>query len=498
LLKHNLIANLAGSGWSALMGLAFVPFYIKLMGAESYGIIGVFTSLIGILAVLDMGLVQIMNREMARLTVTPDHKNDLIDTARTLELIYWMIALVIVLIIFYLANFIAFSWLKPEHLTRQSVLHAISIMALVIGLRWPQAIYIGALNGLQRQVLVNAVLIIFSTLQSVGALLVLWFIEPTIQVFFIWQALVSLLNVVVLRFFLWRSFSSDYKGVFSQTVIKNIWRFAAGMTGVSFAATLLTQIDKLLLSKMLTLAEFGYYTFAVTVASVVFRIIGPVFTAYYPKLTEIVSKNDQFRLAGTYHQGCQLMAVAILPITFVIAFFSEEILGLWTGNSEIVANSSMLISLLIVGNALNGLMHIPYALQLAYGWTRLSFYQNVIAVIVLVPAIYFATMRWGAVGAAAIWIVLNTGYLLISAQVMYRHLLVGEKLNWYINDIGKILISIIVIVLTSKILLKIDYGYITNILILICIFGLSSASAILSAESIRRQLPINSLLGRSK
>jgi len=95
----------------------------------------------------------------------------------------------------------------------------------------------------------------------------------------------------------------------------------------------------------------------------------------------------------------------------------------------------MLISLLMIGNALNGLMHISYALQLVHGWTKLAFYTNVITVIILVPAIYLATLHWGAVSAAWIRIVLNSAYLLIGVRVMYRRLLVAEKLRRYVNDV---------------------------------------------------------------
>lgn len=497
-LKRNLIANYLGQGWTALMGLAFVPFYIKLMGVESYGIVGVFTSLMGMLAILDLGLSQSMNREMARLSSEQGDAKRMADTARTLEVIYWGIAFGVVAVIVLLSNFIAYHWLNPEHLSRDSLLQALWIMALVIGLRWPVAIYMGGLNGLQRQVQVNILLIIFATMQGAGALAVLWFVEPTIQAFFWWQAAIALAQVVVLRFALWRSFPSGNKGRFSKDVLHNIWRFAAGMTGISLVATILTQTDKLLLSKMLTLTEFGYYTFAATIAAVVYRIIGPVFTAYYPRLTELVSKGDQLGLVSTYHQGCQLMAVTILPPTLILALFSKEILELWTHNPDVVTHSSLLISLLVIGNALNGLMNIPYALQLAHGWTKLAFYQNVVAVVILVPAIYFVTLRWGAGGAAGVWIVLNSGYVFIGAQLMYRRLLVAEKLRWYVNDVGKILLAVLAVTGIARELMVSKLGSMAIISIMVLTLGIAIFAAFVSAESLRKRFSLQHFMGRGK
>jgi O-antigen/teichoic acid export membrane protein len=70
---------------------------------------------------------------------------------------------------------------------------------------------------------------------------------------------------------------------------------------------------------------------------------------------------------------------------------------------------------------------MPYALQLANGWTKLAFYQNLVSIIVLVPGIILLTERYGMVGAAIIWVLLNSGYVFITVQLMHRRLLRGEQ-----------------------------------------------------------------------
>lgn len=487
-LKKNVIANFAGSTWSALMGLAFVPFYIRLMGVESYGIVGVFTSMMGMLAVLDLGLSQAMSREMARLVSDERNSKRMVDTARTLEVIYWGVALLVGLMMALVSNFIAYHWLNPEHLSREELQQALWIMALVIALRWPVALYMGGLNGLQRQVRLNILLSAVATVQGIGALALLWFVAPTINVFFWWQALMALVQIIVLRITLWRSLPTVEGGAFNKAVLGNIWRFAAGMSGISLLATILTQVDKLILSKILSLSEFGFYTFAATVAAVLFRLIGPVFTAYYPRLTELVAKNDQPELINTYHQACQLMAVVVLPIAFVLAFFSKEILEIWTHNPDVVSNASMLVSLLTIGNALNGLMNLPYALQLAHGWTKLAFYANVVSVILLVPAIYFATLNWGALGAASVWIILNVGYITISIQIMHRYLLTDDKWRWYMHDVLKPVLAVLTVCITGWALIQNNIENIVKILVMLVTLSFTIVAAIASANTLRKHL----------
>ena len=60
--RHNIIANYLGQAWGALMGLAFVPFYIRYLGVEAYGLIGIFLLLQTLLSLLDLGLAPALSR----------------------------------------------------------------------------------------------------------------------------------------------------------------------------------------------------------------------------------------------------------------------------------------------------------------------------------------------------------------------------------------------------------------------------------------------------
>lgn len=487
-LKKNVLANFVGTAWTGLMGLAFVPLYIQLMGVESYGIVGVFYSLMAVMMVLDLGLSQAMSREMARLSIDGQNSLLMVETASTLELAYWGIAVLVGLFVVLLAYPIARFWLNPEELSRGSLEQAIQIMGLVIGLRWPISLYMGGLNGMQHQVQVNVLLAVAATFQGIGALAVLWFVAPTIQAFFLWQAVMAVLQVVAFRAVLWRALPSVKGDRFNKEVFVRTWRFAVGMTGISLLATTLMQLDKIVLSKVLSLAEFGYYAFAAMVAGVLFRLIGPIFTAYYPRLTEIVAKGDHRALVRTYHEGSQLMAVAIMPAAMMLILFSYEILSIWTKNSELIANATLLIGLISIGNALNGLMYMPYALQLANGWTKLALYQNLIAVFLVGPTIYFASIHWGAPGAATVWIALNCVYLLIGIPVMHRRLLKEEKRRWYVNGIIAPLAATVALSMAMRFISIKDASVLTMAIFLLFTMSWATVVAIISSSELRNKL----------
>ena len=436
ILKKNISANFAGSIWQAVMGLLFVPLYIKFMGVESYGLIGVFATLQGIFVLLDMGLSAALTREMARLSVLPDREQEMRDLARSLEIIYWGVAVFIGLVIMVMAPFIAHRWVKAGQLSPLVIEQAIVIMGFVMAFQWPASFYSGGLAGLQRQVLLNALAVIMSTLRGGGAVLILWLISPTIHAFFVWQIIISVANTFSLAFCLWHQLPRAEKSAsFQKQLLAGVWRFAAGMTGISILSAILTQVDKVILSKMLTLEMFGYYTLAGVVAMTIYRLVGPVYSAIYPRFVQLVSLSNQDELIRLYHKSCQLASVLIFPVAVVIALFSYEILLVWTHNPVTAEKTCLLMTILICGTAIHGSMLIPYALQLANGWTSLAIYVNSVAVILLVPLIFFMTRYYGAIGGASVWVLLNSCYLAFTIYFMHRRLLRNEKWRWYWQDI---------------------------------------------------------------
>jgi O-antigen/teichoic acid export membrane protein len=434
--KQNISANIFGNSWQAIMGLVFVPLYIKFMGVESYGLIGIFAILQMISGILDMGLSGTMNREMARLSVLPGKKQEARNLARSLEIIYWGIALVIGIAVIVVSPFIAHHWVRAEQLSSSTIEQAVFIMGFTLMLQCTSSFYASGLMGLQRQITLNAVNIGISTLRGIGAVAVLWLISPTIQAFFLWQIVISAIHTFLLMLFLWHRLpSTGNPAVFQKHLLKGIWRFAAGISGTTILGIIITQTDKIILSKMLSLEMFGYYTLASLIAMSPLRLSGPMFFSIYPRFTQLVSLGDQEALKQLYHKSCQFMAVLILPASIVIALYSYEIILLWTQNPVTAERSHLLVSILICGTALNALMHLPHALQWSSGWTRLSFFRNLLVVGLLVPLMIYMTFSYGAVGAASVWLISNLGYVLFEVPLMHRRLLREEKWRWYWQDV---------------------------------------------------------------
>jgi O-antigen/teichoic acid export membrane protein len=334
------------------------------------------------------------------------------------------------------SDWIATSWLQAESLPVDVVAQAFVIMGLVAALRFVEGIYRSCIVGLQRQVLFNVITSIMATVRALGAVAILAWVSPSIEAFFIWQGLMSAVTVGILAIASYAMLPGAKRGGrFSLPALRGIWRFAGGMLGITFLATLLSQMDKILLSKLLSLSEYGYYTLAVAVSAAVFILVVPITQALYPRLCELHARGDMGEIVKLYHQGAQFVSVVAGSAAIVLILFAETFLRLWTQDPNLVQRVAPLLSLLMLGNLLNGLMGIPYQTQLAHGWTGLAVRVNIVAVSLIVPAILWVTPRFGAEGAAWVWVSLNALRLIAAAHFMHGRILLGERLQWYMRDV---------------------------------------------------------------
>jgi O-antigen/teichoic acid export membrane protein len=438
LVKRNIIANLLGSGWVAIISIVFIPFYIHFMGVEAYGLVGFYLTLQAVFAVLDMGLTATVSREMARLSAARDSIVEMRNMMRTLEFIYWGMALFILSFVILLSPWIATQWLNASVLPDEMVQQSIVLMGIMIALRMPYGFYSGALLGLQQQVLLNVIKVIIETLRSGGVVLVLWWVATDIVSFFIWQLLISALGLLVMLVAVWKTIpSSAGEGAsFQMEILGNLWRFAAGMGLVSMLSAILVQMDKVILSKMLSLDSFAYYSLASTLSVGLYVIVGAIYSSAYPRFTQLLASDEMHNLKNIYHKSCQLMTVLVMPLALVMSFFASDILLLWTQNSVVTQQTAPVLSILVIGTALNGMMSLPFALQIAHGWTRLAVNMNIGAVLLLLPSLIFAVDYAGVVGAASIWLILNAGYIIFGLWLMHRRIFKDELKQWLITDFG--------------------------------------------------------------
>lgn len=419
------------------MSIAFVPFYIHYLGIEAYGVVGVFALLQSALFIFDLGITPTLSREIARFQSGAHTAQSIGDLVRSLEVIYLGIALIIAVSMGLSGPWISRHWLQVESLAPGDVGVALSLTGVYVALRWFAGLYRAAIAGLQKIVWLNMCSSAFATLRGAGVLLVLAFIAPTIRAFLIYQCIASAAEVVVLGKLAHSQLPAPSAPVsFRLDALYQVWRFAAGMSVNMVQVLLLTQIDKLILSRLLSLSQFGYYTLASTVAGGIFILIGSITSVAYPRFSLLAAQSQTAAIVEIYHKMCQLVTIIAVPISMILAMFASTVLYLWTRNTALATATAPILTILVMGNLFNSLTQIPYYLQLAYGWTRLNLIVNFVSLLVLVPSIYYAVPKYGILAAPTIWLVMNIGWVLIAVPAMHTKLIPSEMWKWYKSDVG--------------------------------------------------------------
>jgi O-antigen/teichoic acid export membrane protein len=261
------------------------------------------------------------------------------------------------------------------------------------------------------------------------------------------------------------------------------------MTAASFIAFFLEQADKLILSKFLSLEFFGYYSLATTLNSQ-FQLIGAqIFRPLFPRFAALIAGNANDELRSLYHKSCQFVSVIILPVAAVVALFSTRLIHLWTQDSTIAMLAAPITALLFMGTALYNLLDVAYALGIAYGWTKLIFFQQLISAVVLVPLMVIMTLRFGGVGAALTKVILSLAYLIIIPPIVHRRLpvLAGGLKRFYIMDVGVPLFVVMIVAGIGFWLIPATLPTIQFLVTVVLLTLITMGVAVLSTGEIRDQ-----------
>ncbi len=487
-IKINLFANITGKIITSLISVFIVPFYIKNLGVESYGLIGIFSSITAMVSILDLGISTSLNRELAKISTSNEEQLKSRDLIYTMEVFYIVIGIMGFIILYTLVPIFQ-NWVHPVNLTKLTIKNSFILICFVFLTQWPSSFYTGGLTGLGKQFLLNIIQLFFVLCKSFGTILVLSYYKSSIEIFFLCQIVVNVLFFFIMRFAVWSCFPKSTKSPkFNIKLLNEIKKFTSGISLLMILSLVLTQIDKVILSKTLSLEMFGYYSLAFVITSNIGILVNAVYNSFFPRFTNLIYNNNHIELRNLYHKGCKLVSLFIFPISLMIIFFSKELLFMWNGNEIIADKTYKVLSLLVIGQVFNNLVIMPMSLQFASGWLRLSIIKNIIAVIILIPLMFYLTSKYSLIGAGICWIILNISYFFIEVPIMHKKLLSNDLTEFYIKDVlfPFIFCLIPVLIIYS---LKISFTTRFQIFIFFLLMGIiTTAITLLSINFLRKRM----------
>ncbi len=431
-LIKNVSWNFIAAVWMAVMTVLVTPLYVSNLGLNLYGIIGIWLVFQAIMNFFDFGLGTTLTKEFSTVNL-PDKKGfHYSDTLRTIEIVYWGISVICVVLFILVTNVFFSEWINLKFVSIENFSTIMLLMFISLFFQFPNILYINGLIGLQRHQLVSILQIIGNTLKfGVGVLIFLK--DADLVAFFCTQIIVALLQTFTARFLLWNlvSTNSSSKPTFNFNIIKKVSNFSKHMALTSILAVSISNADRLFVFILLPAEDLGRYSLAFTATGFLQLAIQPFYRSFFPRYSELFSNDKQDTLEREYFFSNKLISFLIVTLAVICVVFANEIFFVWMG--EIDPSIVLVFRFLIVGIMFSGLGWLPAAFQQAIGWPELHVKMMLLSLVLAIPILIFSIHYFGLFGASFIWLIHGVVDITLGLWIMHKTVLKGKLKQWYLD-----------------------------------------------------------------
>lgn len=438
--SHELVISYGSQVYAAVLSIVCVPIYLHYLGVEAYGLIGFSFMLQGITQLLDMGLSQTLMREASRTRINADLQTATYGLLIAGEKLFLLFGVAVAIALFLSISWLSTHWLKAESLSNDVIQTSLLLATGLAGLRWYTNFYRGGLLGYGLLNWVNTLGAGFATLRYLGIIPLLAYAKWGVIELFAFQLLIGLIETVTYRWQLGNIIKPSPSIITpnSITLLRQHYRMLGTLALVSWLWAAMTQLDKVLLSHWLTLADYGQFSLAITAAGVITLLAAPIGQMLQPRFNALAAANDRAALFILYRIANQRLTLLVVGAASLLAFFAEPILYLWTGDALHAQQASPILFWYALGNASAALLMLPFMLQYAVGNLRLHLIGNLVFALLWLPAIAYASSIAGGVGAGVAWFTGNTLFLICWTSFAHLRLFPELPKTWLLQNIAGI------------------------------------------------------------
>jgi O-antigen/teichoic acid export membrane protein len=412
-LKKNTIWNLVGSGSPLIAAAAFIPYTLRELGPEGFGVLTLIWALIGYFNFFDFGTGRALTYEVSRLKKTmldvnpTTHrlsinailKAGLLLTAVTGALGFLLIAL--------FAHQLAFDWLKITPNWQHDTQLALQITALGVipatltsGMR-------GAMEGLGqfKESNINKIFLGFCM-----------FILPAISINFhgpsLWQitaylVLARLVTVVYatfqLRHYLWIKHIERTTVMKSTAVtlqMRQLVSYGFWVTVTGIVSPLMVYGDRFFVSALVGADKLSEYAIPQEGLMRLLMIPIAICGALMPVFATITSRTE---LGLSYKENVIRVSKIMAGLCFLSLILAYPGFSLWI-SPEFAQKAFPITVILLFGTFINGIAVVPYTLLHATGNTKTTALFHLFELFFYMGLLYILAKQYALIGAAIAWV----------------------------------------------------------------------------------------------
>jgi O-antigen/teichoic acid export membrane protein len=224
---------------------------------------------------------------------------------------------------------------------------------------------------------------------------------------------------------------------FNWALVKPIIPFAASMSVTTVLWIILTQMDKVLLSEILLLKAYGYFSLVALITTGILMLANPLAQTLLPRLTVLMAEDRQDDMHTLFLSANRFVCTLLFPLAAVIGAHAEPLIYAWTGDHAAAQWSHTILLWYSLGSAIMAASAFQFYLQYAHGNMQMHVWYSVVSAVVTVPVMFLAIHYQGAYGAALAWFGLRLVSFVIWPSIVHNRLAPGIHGQW-LQDILRI------------------------------------------------------------
>jgi O-antigen/teichoic acid export membrane protein len=437
-LARNTGWNLVGNITPLLVAVFCIPYLIRGLGTDRFGLLTLVWALIGYASLFDLGLGRALTQLVAKKLGAGEafEVPALVWTSLFLLQVFSAIGTIAVLL---------FSSLLVRRVLNipSSLHHEALISFYLLAFSIPMVIGTSGLRGFleahQRFELINALRIPMGIFTFVGPLLVLPFSQSLIPVVSV-LVLGRLGGLVAHLIICFRVAPELRQGVvLHRDDVGALLRLGGWMTVTNLVGPLMVSLDRFVIGALVSVAAVAFYVTPYELITKLWLIPGALATVLFPAFSTSYVQ-DSSRLGVLSQRAIKCILLVLFPIVVLVIAFAKDGLTLWLGAS-FAQQSSHVLQWLALGVLFNCLAQIPFALLQGIGRPDLTAKLHLAELPAYLLALWWCVKLYGIQGAAIVWTVRAFVDAVLLFIVADRFCTSSPLLSWKTNLFSAVAVS---------------------------------------------------------
>jgi len=407
-LSRNATYNLVGSAIPVALAFLTVPLYLKAIGTERYGVLGIAWLFLGYFGLFDLGLGRATQFRIAALrNATPQARADTFWTALILNL---GLGFVGGSILWAGSSYFFGHIFKTTPAMRQEILGSLPLLAAAVPVATVTGVLTGALQAREKFLETNIISVTSTSLFQIVPLSVAWLIGPDLTLLLAGAISSRVLAMVALSVRCHAGLGRGQERRFVRSEIPRLLSYGGWVTLTSLVAPLLTMVDRFSIGAVLSGAAVGVYSVPFQLAKQIAIVPAALTSASFPRQSGATAA-ERDEICG---QTTRILAGLVTPPVMAGMFLLGAFLHLWVG-AAVGAQAAPVGRVLLIAFWINAFTLVPFTRLQASGRpdmiTKIILIEIPPYLLCLFPALHYFGLI-GAAGVLALRIIAD--YLLLS------------------------------------------------------------------------------------